>query len=159
MKSLDGDLATLVGELERLDYIVVKHGDFVCVRLPLISSVRIHHTAERGFRFVPQVGPFHRSAGLFITSAVAVAALAASALVFGLTPVTLTVGFIGLVALAHDACRFVLTEACLTRLQQLIASGGVPRSSVAAGQRPALGEASAQYNYDQRAADPTSVVR
>jgi hypothetical protein len=160
MKSLDGDLTTLCGELERLDYVVVKHGDFVCVRLPLISSVRVYHTAERGFRFVPQVGPFHRSAGLFLTSVVAVAALAASAFAFGLTPVTLTVGFLGLVALAHDACRFVLTEGCLTRLQQLIASRAVTRSSLAPGQRPALGELSAQYTYlDQRAPDPTSVVR
>jgi len=28
--------------------------------------------------------------------------------------------FVGIVALGHDACRFVLSEACMTRLQQLI---------------------------------------
>jgi hypothetical protein len=160
MKSLDGDLATLCGELERLDYVVVNHGDFVCVRLPLISSVRVYHTPERGYRFVPQVGPFHRSAGLFLTSAVAAVAVATSAFALGLTPVTLTVGFLGLIALAHDACRFVLTEGCLTRMQQLIASRAVARSSLLPGQGPVLGELSAQYTYlDQRAADPTSVVR
>jgi hypothetical protein len=72
MQSLDGDLEALSGELERLDYVVVKHGDFVCV------------TTARG----------------------------------------------------------------------------VTRSSLAAEQTPALGEASAQYTcLDHRAADPVSVVR
>jgi hypothetical protein len=45
-------------------------------------------------------------------------------------------------------------------MQQLIASRGVTRSFLSPGQRPALGEVSAQYTYlDQRAADPTSPVR
>jgi hypothetical protein len=58
------------------------------------------------------------------TSGVSAAAVGASALAFGLAPLTLFIGFLGMVALAHDACRFVLTEGCLTRLQQLIASSG-----------------------------------
>jgi hypothetical protein len=74
MKSLDNELEGLSDELERLDYVVVRHGDWVCVRLPLISSVRIHHTTDGRFRFVPQIGPFRRSAGLLFTSAVAGAA-------------------------------------------------------------------------------------
>jgi len=32
------------------------------------------------------------------------------------------VGFLGVIALAHDACRFVITEGCLTRLQNIIAA-------------------------------------
>ena len=36
MKSLDRDLESLCGDLEQLDYVVVKHGDFLCVRLPLL---------------------------------------------------------------------------------------------------------------------------
>src|SRR5438874_12998706 len=102
MKSLDNDLEALSGELERLDYVVVKHGDYICVRLPLISSIRVHHTPA-GFRFVPQVGPLNRSGGLFLTSAIAIAAVAASAFAFGLTPLTFVIGFLGIVALAHDA--------------------------------------------------------
>jgi len=159
MKSLDSELEALSDELERLDYVVVEHGEWVCVRLPLISSVRIHHTPDGHFRFVPQVGPFSRSAGLFFTSGVSVAAVIASAIAYGTAPLTLIASFLGIVALAHDACRFVLTEGCLTRLQQLIGTSGATRSQLHSGQRPSLGE-SAQYTYvDQRPADTTTIAR
>jgi hypothetical protein len=123
MTSVDPEIVALRAELERLDYVVADHGDHICVRMPLLSSIVINHTEGR-FRFVPQFGPFRRSGGLLFTSALSVAAVAASAFTFGVAPVTLLVGFLGIVALAHDACRFVLTEGCLTRLQQLITSPG-----------------------------------
>ncbi|HEV7838554.1 MAG TPA: hypothetical protein VGO75_10850 [Gemmatimonadaceae bacterium] len=164
-KSLDPDLQLLHAELERLDYVVVQHGDHICVRLPLISSVRIRHTDDR-FRFVPQFGPFRRSGGLLFTSGVSAAAVAGSVLAFGAAPLTLLVGFLGMVALAHDACRFILTEGCLTRLQQLIASSGVlssrskaPPVGFSAGQRALLSERSPATVPDQRSADQSSVVR
>jgi hypothetical protein len=128
VQSLDGELVTLHAELERLDYVVVQHGDHICVRLPLVSSVRIRHSEGR-FRFVPQFGPFRRSGGLLFTSGASAAAVGATAFAFGVAPVTLLVAFLGMIALAHDACRFVLTEGCLTRLQQLIASSGALRAS------------------------------
>jgi hypothetical protein len=121
VKPLDPALLTLRSELEHLDYVVVPHGDHICVRLPLISSVRIRHDGDR-FRFTPQFGPFRRSGGLLLTSAVSVAAVAGAAFTVGLAPLTLVVGFLGVMALAHDACRFVITEGCLTRLQQIIAT-------------------------------------
>jgi hypothetical protein len=159
VKSLDSDLEVLRAELERLDYVVVQHGDHICVRLPLVSSVRIRHTNDR-FRFVPQFGPFRRSGGLLFTSGVSTTALAAAALAFGAAPVTLVVGFLGIVALAHDACRFVLTEGCLTRLQQLIASSAalssrskVPLLGMSSGQRQVLSERSPSAVLDQRVAD------
>ena len=120
---LDPELLTLRSRLEQLDYVVVPHGDHICVRLPLISSVRIRHTGDR-FRFTPQFGPFRRSGGLLFTSGVSAAAVAASALTIGLAPLTLIVGFLGVIGLAHDACRFVITEGCLTRLQSIIAASG-----------------------------------
>ena len=157
MKSLDPELAVLSNDLEKLDYVVVNHGDFICVRLPLISSVRIHHTDGR-FRFVPQVGPFRRSTGLFVTSGISVAVVAAAALTIGLAPLTFVLGFLGVVGVGHDACRFAVTEGCLTRLQQLIAARGI-RSPLSTAQRPLLGE-SAQFTYlDQRAVDTTPVSR
>src|SRR5688500_19290411 len=88
--ALDPALLTLRAELEHLDYVVVPHGDHICVRLPLISSVRIRHNGER-FRFTPQFGPFRRSGGLLFTSGVSAAAVAASALYMGLSPVPLVV--------------------------------------------------------------------
>ena len=159
MKSLDREMEALSGELERLDYVVVKHGDYFCVRLPLLASVEVHHTPERGFRFIPQSGPFKRSAGLFFTSGVAAAAVTGSALEFGSAPVTLIVAFLGIVALAHDTCRFVLSEGCLTRLQQLIAARGTTRSQMPAAPIPALGESSSYTFLDQRAATSMPVAR
>ncbi len=120
-KPLDPALLTLRTELEHLDYVVVPHGDHICVRLPLISSVRIRHNGDR-FRFTPQFGPFKRSGGLLFTSGISAAAVAGAAFTVGLAPLTLVVGFLGVMALAHDACRFVITEGCLTRLQQIIAT-------------------------------------
>lgn len=164
MKSLDADLELLRTELERLDYVVVQHGDHICVRLPLVSSVRIRHTDGR-YRFVPQFGPFRRSGALLITSGVSAAAVGAAALAFGAAPLTLLVGFLGVIALAHDACRFVLTEGCLTRLQQIIASSDVlsSRSQAALGmassQKPALAERSPTTILDQRVADQSPGVR
>lgn len=165
MKTLDADLDLLRDELVRLDYVVVHHGDHICVRLPLVSSVIIRH-ADGRFRFVPQFGPFRRSGGLLFTSGVSAAAVAAAALAFGAAPLTLVVGFLGMVALAHDACRFILTEGCLTRLQQLIASSGilssrsrVPALGTSVGERPALVEGSPLTIFDQRVADQAPGVR
>lgn len=115
---LDPALTQLNEELDRLGYKVVPHGDHLCVRLPLFASVRVRHEAGR-FRFLPQFGPFGRSGGLLITSVVRAAAVGGVALAAGMSALTIIVGFIGVVALAHDACRFVITEGALTRLQQL----------------------------------------
>lgn len=134
--ALDPALIELRSELEQLDHVVVSHGDHICVRLPLISSVQIHRSGSR-FRFTPQFGPFTRSGGLLLTSGVSAFAVAASALYAGSAPLTLVVGFLGVTALAHDACRFVVTEGCLTRLQNIIAGSGIlpapTESAIASG--------------------------
>ena len=85
---------------------------------------------------------------------------------FGAAPLTLLVAFLGVVALAHDACRFILTEGCLTRLQQLIASSGAlssrskaPPLGLSAAQSAMLSERSSGTFVDQRVADQSSVVR
>lgn len=118
---MDPTLVELSEELDRLGYKVVSHGDHICVRLPLFSSVRVRVADDR-FRFSAQFGPFGRSGGLLFTSAIAAVAVGGVALTFGAAPVTLLAGFLGIVALAHDACRFVVTEGALTRVQQLIST-------------------------------------
>jgi hypothetical protein len=118
---MDPILIELSDMLDRLGYKVVSHGDHICVRLPLFSSVRVRFQ-DGGFRFSAQFGPLGRSGGLLLTSGVAAAAIGGVALAFGAAPVTLVAGFLGIVALAHDACRFVITEGALTRLQQLVST-------------------------------------
>ena len=146
----DAVLGALRAELERLGYVVVPHGaGEICVRLPLFSSVRIRHDGAR-FRFTPKFGPFSRTGGLLVTSGVAVALGGAAATVIGAAaPLTILAGFVGMTGLAHDACRFVLTEGCLTRLQQVITTS---QAVAAAEQSVALapgGPAPAQLSPSQ----------
>ena len=98
---------------------VVPHGADLCVRLPLLCSVRLREESGR-IRLIPKFGPFGRSSGLLATAGVSTGAVAGTALAVGLAPATLIVGFAGIVALIVDACRFIVSEGCLTRLQTLI---------------------------------------
>ena len=136
MQPTDPQLSALRAELEHLGYVVVPHGAHLCVRLPLLCSVVVR-VDEGRFRFRPQFGPFGRTGGLLATSAVSVGAVGAAALAVGTTPLAFVAAFLGVVLLAHDGCRFVLTEGCLTRLQQLLTTHHpLPAGAAAA----ALGE-------------------
>jgi hypothetical protein len=121
MVAVDPVLPSLRSRLERLGYVVVPHGDYLCVRLALFSSVRVY---ERGgqLELRPRFGPFGRTGGLLATSAITAGAVGGSAFALGMAPLTAVVAFLGVVGLAHDACRFVVTEGAMTRLQLLAAS-------------------------------------
>jgi hypothetical protein len=116
--TLDNTLPELRQTLDRLGYVVVPHGDHLCVRLPLLASVRIYSSNGR-LRFVSRFGPFGRTSAVLGTGAVGVAAVA-GALAFLGPPVALVAAFLGVAGLAHDGYRFVLTESCEARLQQLL---------------------------------------
>ena len=123
MEAVDPVLPALRARLERLGYVVVPHGDHLCVRLSLFASVRVHDREGR-IELRPQFGPFGRTGGLLATSGIATGAVTASALLAGWAPVTAIVAFVGVVGLAHDACRYVITEGAMTRLQLLAADAG-----------------------------------
>ena len=115
---VDNSLAELRQTLDRLGYVVVPHGDHLCVRLPLLASVRIYSSNGR-VRLVSRFGPFGRTSGVLATGAVGVAAVAGALALLG-PPVALVAAFLGVAGLAHDGYRFVLTESCEARLQQLL---------------------------------------
>ena len=119
---MDHALTELRQTLDRLGYVVVPHGDHLCVRLPLGASVRIYSSTGR-VRLVSRFGPFGRTTGVLATAAAGVGVLAAALATFGLGPGALIAGFLGMVGLAHDGYRFVLTESCASRLQQLLIDG------------------------------------
>jgi hypothetical protein len=119
---VENPLIELRQTLERLGYVVVPHGDHLCVRLPLAASVRVYSSSGR-LRLVSRFGPFGRMTGVLATGTIGVAALAGALATVGLGPVALVVGFLGVIGLAHDGYRFVLTESCMTRLQQLLIDG------------------------------------
>ena len=113
------ELIELRQTLDRLGYVVVPHGDHLCVRLPLAASVRVYSSNGR-LRLVSHFGPFGRMTAVLVTGVVGVAALAGTLTTLGLGPAALVVAFLAVVGLAHDGYRFVLTESCVTRLQQLL---------------------------------------
>lgn len=115
---MDRVLTELRTTLDRMGYVVVPHGDHLCVRLALAASVRIYSSDGR-IRLEPRSGPFGRTSGIVGTSVVGTGVVAAAAFAAS-GPVAFVAAFVGIVALAHDACRFVLTEGCMTRVQQLV---------------------------------------
>ena len=110
--------ARIEQDLHQLGYVVVPHGADLCVRLPLLCSVRLRNDGGK-VRFIPKFGPFGRSAGLLMTSLVSTALVGGAAFTVGV-PAAIAVGFLGVAALTVDACRFIVTEGALTRLQNLL---------------------------------------
>jgi len=129
-------------ELERLGLVVVCHGDFLCVRLPLFASVRVHFRGGQ-LRFDPQFGPVGRSTALMATPLAVVAGVGALAATTGIGVVTFTAAVAGVLAALHDVCRLVLTEGCMTRLQLLWETRAAPADALPIPLHPvaALGEA------------------
>ena len=63
MDQPDPVLVELRGRLERLGYVVAPHGDHLCVRLQLLTSVRVRRAPTGTFTFVPQFGPLGLAGG------------------------------------------------------------------------------------------------
>jgi hypothetical protein len=109
-------LLSLRAELERLGYIVVPHGDHICVRLPLLASVTIYER-EGHLRLEPQFGPFKRSTALTIGAVGIPTTIAAVIGIIGGGPATLVVAAGAAAYLVTDLYRLILTESCVGRLQ------------------------------------------
>ena len=134
---LDPALAALRDELERLGFVAVPHSDHLCVRLPLLASVRVS-VAGGALRLEPLFGPVRRSRALVVGALGAPAAVAAVFAVVGLAPVSLAALAGAAAYLLSDAYRLILTEGCVTRLQLLWTTRGAT-----ARPEPALGAGAA----------------
>jgi hypothetical protein len=112
------ELASFRADLEELGYVVVPHGDHLCVRLPQFASVRVKLDTE-GLQFIPQFGPLRRHHSSALTLGGASAAVAAALALTGVGAVALGAAFIGTMLAARDVGRYIVTEGCITRLQLL----------------------------------------
>jgi hypothetical protein len=126
------ELAAFRGDLEALGYVVVPHGDHLCVRLPQFASVRVKLGAD-GLEFIPQFGPLRRHHSSALTLGGASAAVAGALALTGVGAIALGVAFLGTMLAARDVGRYIATEGCITRLQ-LLWTG-----RTAAGIRPPAG--------------------
>src|ERR671932_2022184 len=99
----DPDLAALRTELERLGLVVAPHGDHICVRLPMFTSVRVRSEGGR-LRCEPLFGPLPRNRALLGIPAL-VALVGAAFHGFGVGPLALTVAFGGVICERPPRCR------------------------------------------------------
>jgi hypothetical protein len=125
MPILHPALAEFQTELERLGFVVVCHGDYICVRLPLVASVRVHLNGGQ-LHFEPRFGPLSRGSSLVVTPMLALLAVAGVVAVASL-PVMILAAFAGSLTVLYDIARLVLTEGAMTRLQLLWSTRPPPR--------------------------------
>jgi hypothetical protein len=129
------ELAAFRADLQELGYVVVPHGDHLCVRLPQFASVRVR-LRDGNLQFVPQFGPLRRQHSSALTiggaSAVVVGALALT----GVGALAAGAAFLGLMLAARDVGRYVTTEGCMTRLQLLWAARTEPTLRLRAAEHP-----------------------
>ena len=131
----DPALTALRHELDELGFVVVPHGEHLCVRLPLLASVRVH-VAGGALRLHPQFGPFGRSRALLLGAVGLPAAVATAFATLGAAPISLAAAAGAVAYLLSDAYRLVLTEGCITRLQLLWAgrtAASRPEAALAPG--------------------------
>ena len=121
-------LAEFRTELERLGFVVVCHGDYICVRLPLVASVRVRLNGGQ-LHFEPRFGAFSRGTSLVVTPTIAVIAVAAVASAASI-PVTILTAFAGTLTVLYDVSRLVMTEGAMTRLQLLWTTRPPPREGL-----------------------------
>lgn len=136
-------LAALAERLRANGTVVVPFRDYLEIRLPLFASVQVRITngqlaCEPRFGFVPRDRATWASLiGVAVITAVFL-------LQFGVTPLALMLGFLGVSSTAGMSIRYQLTESCITRVQlawMLMTSGKVSSPLDQSTTPPALGEA------------------
>jgi hypothetical protein len=115
------ELAAFRADLEGLGYVVVPHGDHLCVRLPQFASVRVR-LRDGALQFVPQFGPLRRQHSSALTLGGASVAVVGALALTGVGALALGAAFVGVMLAARDVGRYVVTEGCITRLQLLWAA-------------------------------------
>lgn len=135
---LHPDLVELQHRLHRLGVVAVEHADHVCVRLPLLSSVRVRYDGER-LTCEPRFGALGRTAATVVAIGGGGLGAATFLALAGITPATLAGGFLVGLAGIYEVMRYVLTESAVTRVQTVWearpASGATPARVAHGGPR------------------------
>lgn len=128
MPQLHPALAEFQTELERQGFVVVGHGDYICVRLPLVASVRVHLNAGH-LHFEPRFGTLSRGASLVVTPITALLVVGGVAAVASI-PAAILAAFVGALTVLYEVSRVVMTEGTMTRLQILWTTRPPPRDAL-----------------------------
>ena len=115
---LHPELARFQRRLESSGAIVAAHADHLCVRLPLLISLRVRYDGER-LAFDPRFGAVSRGTATIGIFGVMNAAVVGVALAGVGLPAMVLVGTIGLFGTVYETLRYVVTEAAITRVSLL----------------------------------------
>jgi hypothetical protein len=115
---LHPELARFQRRLESAGTIVAAHADHLCVRLPLLISLRVRYDGER-LAFDPRFGAASRGTATITTFGVMNAAILGAALGGVALPLVVAVGTIGVMAAAYEGLRYIVTESAITRVTLL----------------------------------------
>jgi hypothetical protein len=116
--SLHPELLRFGRQLEAVGMVAAVHADHLCVRLPLLASVRVRYDGDR-LSLEPRFGAVSRTVAVMSTVG------SVSALLVGMTaagiavPALIAVGALGTLAAAYDVMRFIVTEGAITRVTTL----------------------------------------
>jgi hypothetical protein len=118
MMALHAELSEFQRRLESSGAVVAAHADHLCVRLPMLISLRVRYDGER-LSFDLRYGIVSRAVA---TTGVLVAANAVivGAVVTGAAlPVVVAVSAIGVLAGVYETMRYVVTESAISRVALL----------------------------------------
>jgi hypothetical protein len=118
---LHPELARFQRRLEAGGTVVAVHADHLCVRLPLLVSLRVRYDGER-LAFDPRFGAVSRGTATIAIFGVMNAAVVGAALGGVALPVVVAVGTIGVLAAAYEGLRYIVTESAITRVTLLWSS-------------------------------------
>jgi hypothetical protein len=135
------DLLELARRLEANGTVVVRFKDRLELRLPLFASVHVRIVDGR-LDCEPRFGIVGRERATFATLIGIAAVTAAAFLDYGVTPISMMLGFLSVSSGASTAIRYQLTEACITRVQMayMLMTANRPAALPSTEQRPRLGE-------------------
>jgi hypothetical protein len=151
--ALHPELLGFQRRLESSGMVVAAHGDHLCVRLPLLISLRVRYDGER-LSFDPRFGAASRGTATVATFGVMNAAVVGAALSGVALPLVVAVGSIGAMAAAYEGLRYIVTESAITRVALLWAARSGPAASASPG---ALGSGAAEPLRADARADPLRV--
>jgi hypothetical protein len=111
---LHPELLAFHARLDAAGIVAARHADHLCVRLALLCSVRIRYDGQR-LSYEPRFGAASRTLATHTAVGVAAAAVGGLALTGAAVPIVVTAGTLGVLAVAYDAMRYLVTESAITR--------------------------------------------
>lgn len=129
--TIDSPLRELEQRLRSAGVVVAPFRDHLEIRLPLFASVRVS-IADGQLVCEPRFGFVARDRATWVTLIGLSMVTALFLLTQGVTPVSVTLGFLGVSSTASTAIRYQLTESAITRVQTawMMMTGGLPAHQV-----------------------------